>query len=84
MFDVQVRGEIDALIERVSGIHDKIAADVPPIRRGQVWCRRCGSTRRAGGADALRNGWPKCCGHTMTIDSPAEQAALRARQGSGQ
>ena len=25
------------------------------------------------------HGWPKCCGATMTTDSPEERAALRAR-----
>ena len=47
------------------------------LRRGQVWCRTCGSTRRV--ANGLRHAWPKCCGYTMTIDSPEEQAALRAK-----
>jgi hypothetical protein len=27
----------------------------------------------------MRYGWPKCCGATMTIDSPEEQAFLAAR-----
>lgn len=56
------------------GLHEQIAADVPKIARGRVWCLICRSTRRVDGADALRNGWPKCCGYTMTIDSPDERA----------
>jgi hypothetical protein len=26
----------------------------------------------------MRSGWPKCCGYTMTIDSPEEQKRLSA------
>jgi hypothetical protein len=48
----------------------------PKITRGQVWCKSCGSTRRIDGSQAMQWGWPKCCGYTMTIDSPDEQAAL--------
>lgn len=54
-------------------IADDIAA-IPQIARGQVWCRKCGSTRRVDGVRAvLGGGWPKCCGYTMTIDSPDER-----------
>lgn len=45
----------------------------PFISRGQVWCRECGRTEKVNPTDCLRNGWPKCCGYTMTIDSPEEQ-----------
>jgi hypothetical protein len=64
------------IIARLAGLHDRIAADVPQIARGQVWCRTCGRSERVDGANCLRHGWPKCCGFTMTIDSPAEQRAL--------
>ena len=58
-------------------LHDKIANDVYQIRRGMVWCRTCGASRFVNGGECLRSGWPKCCGYTMTIDSPEEQEALR-------
>lgn len=67
------------LIEAASKSH-------PSLTRGQVWCRSCGSTRKVDSADCLRSGWPKCCGYTMTIDSPSEQAALLrafAAEGAG-
>lgn len=36
---------------------------------GQVWCRTC--ERGPVPVDnGLVNGWPKCCGQTMTIDPP--------------
>lgn len=54
---------------------EKLVSEVPQLARGQVWCRSCGSTLRLNSASALRQvGWPKCCGYTMTIDSPEEQA----------
>lgn len=58
----------------------KVVSEVPQLARGQVWCRSCGSTRAVNSAGAMSNGWPKCCGHTMTIDSPEEQARFREPQ----
>ena len=46
---------------------DKIAADAKLMRR-RVWCRTC--RREEDVANGLRDGWPKCCGFTMTIDPP--------------
>ncbi len=59
---------------------DNIAASVPQLKRGIVWCRACGYSQRVESADAMRHGWPKHCGYTMTIDSPDEQAALKVHQ----
>ena len=57
-----------------------IGVEIPQIKRGRVWCRTCGSTQRVNGIAALNGGgWPKCCGYTMTIDSPEEQKALAKR-----
>lgn len=56
-------------------IHDSIAQAVPQIARGKVWCIACRRVQLVDGADALRHGWPKCCGSTMTIDSPQWRAA---------
>jgi Zn finger protein HypA/HybF involved in hydrogenase expression len=50
------------------------------LARGQVWCRECGRTQRTDSAEAMRHGWPKCCGYTMTIDSPEEQKRLAEPQ----
>ena len=63
----------------MSDLYDRIAQDVPKIARGKVWCRSCGRMQRVDGADALRNGWPKCCGATMTIDSPQWRAAQKRK-----
>ena len=68
------------LVERSLSIHERIADAVPQIKRGRVWCRTCGRDQSVDGANALRFGWPRCCGFTMTIDSPDEQVALRASQ----
>jgi hypothetical protein len=54
-------------------------AKIPQLSRGQVWCLSCGHTQRVDGVNAtMGGGWPKCCGYTMTIDSPEERAALAA------
>lgn len=51
-------------------MYKEMAQSHPSLERGQVWCRHCGSTRKVDSAHCLRHGWPKCCGHTMTIDRP--------------
>lgn len=55
------------------GLYDKIIEASPAFKRGVVWCRHCGSSQKVDVAASLQNGWPKCCGYTMTIDSPEEQ-----------
>ena len=34
-----------------------------------VYCLTCG--REESVANGLREGWPKCCGYTMTLDHPS-------------
>jgi hypothetical protein len=53
--------------------YTKLAEAHPSLSRGMVWCRKCGRSEKVDGADCLRNGWPKCCGQTMTIDAPSER-----------
>ena len=45
------------------------------LKRGMVWCRTCGKSQKVDSSNCIRDGWPKCCGYTMTIDSPEERAA---------
>lgn len=51
----------------------EMAASHPKLNRGMVWCKECGNRESVKSSDALQNGWPKCCGYTMTIDSPEER-----------
>jgi hypothetical protein len=75
---------MEALLANSLSLHERIAADVPQLRRGMVWCRICGRSERVDSANALRHGWPKCHGQTMTIDSPEERPKLAMeRQPSG-
>lgn len=67
------------LLEAASGLHQKIANDVPQIRRGKVWCKTCRREQSVDGAECLRSGWPKCCGYTMTIDHPDTWENTNAR-----
>lgn len=50
---------------------------IPQLARGRVWCLSCGVSRQVNSAKCLRDGWPTCCGETMTIDHPMERL-LRA------
>ena len=61
------------IVRYVAGIHSRIVDQVPNLARGQVWCLKCGATRKVDSARCLRTGWPKCCGETMTIDDPKER-----------
>ena len=54
-------------------IYNTLANCHPKLSRGQVWCRYCKKTQKINSAIAFEKGWPKCCGYTMTIDSPEEQ-----------
>lgn len=67
----------------MADLHDKIAFSHPSLKRGLVWCRKCGREQRVDSAEALRSGWPKCHGHTMTIDSPDERRALEQGGSNG-
>lgn len=69
--------EAQASVDRLAGFHERAASSIPQIARGKVWCTTCGCEQSVRGADALRGGWPKHCGYTMTIDSPEER---RSRQ----
>ena len=62
-------------VEEISAMYRDMVAGDAKLARGQVWCCKCGSTQMVNSGGALRNGWPKCCGETMTIDSPEERAA---------
>lgn len=55
----------------------------PQLRRGQVWCCECGRSMRVNSAQCLSSGWPKCCGYTMTLDSPAERAKMEEKEKDG-
>lgn len=48
-------------------------AKIPKLARGLVWCTVCGAQRNVDSKFSLQYGWPKCCGYTMTLDSPQER-----------
>ena len=63
----------------MANLHKLLGECHPTLRRGQVWCYECGKTMRVDSATCFGSGWPKCCGYTMSIDSPQERAALQAK-----
>jgi hypothetical protein len=48
----------------------------PKLARGRVWCTVCDNTASIQASVALKYGWPKCCGYTMTLDSPDERGKV--------
>lgn len=65
----------EKLLNDVANLHDNIAQSDPKLARGRVWCTRCDRSQEVDSAECLRKGWPRCCGATMSIDSPAERKA---------
>lgn len=59
---------------------DGVVSRVPQLARGLTWCVTCGREQEVNAAWRLRNGWPTCCGATMTIDSPEERAELARKK----
>lgn len=57
---------MSTLTEALASCHEK-------IERGLVWCRTCGAQKSVDPEKCIREGWPMCCGHTMTIDAPEER-----------
>jgi len=51
-------------------MHTEMAESHPSLKRGMVWCKTCKRSEKVDSANCLANGWPECCGHTMTIDHP--------------
>lgn len=65
-------------------LYRQLAASHPSLARGEVWCTKCGAHQYVNPAKSLRWGWPRCCGFTMTIDSPEERAGRAAESRRGQ
>lgn len=60
----------------MSNLNKEITAGISKLSRGLVWCKFCGKEQKVDSAHCLGHGWPKCCGETMTIDSPEERKKL--------
>lgn len=54
-------------VSNTGSLVSRIAEDAGLLRK-RVWCRTCQSSQVV--EHGLRDGWPKCCGFTMTIDHP--------------
>lgn len=62
------------LAHLADALYTRILTNSPKLARGLVWCRVCGRQQAVDPREALRGGWPVCCGQTMTIDAPAERS----------
>lgn len=51
-------------------LYQKLANCHPKLKRGLVWCKKCGKSKKGDSAKCFQLGWPECCGETMTIDNP--------------
>lgn len=59
---------------RLAGAHqslfDTIKNSHPSLIDGKVFCPKCSRTRVVDAARCLPEGWPKCCGGTMSLGKP--------------
>lgn len=51
----------------MSDLYAKLAQSHPALVRARVRCETCGRTQAVDATRALRVGWPKCHGYTMTL-----------------
>ena len=65
--------EIANIVKKSTNFYKELAKCDPKLERGMVWCDRCGRSEKVNSGEAFRKGWPECCGHTMSIDSPEER-----------
>lgn len=73
--EAQDREAVEAyqrMVQRSSGLHQRIADSHPTLKRGMVWCKTCGRSQKVDPAQCLRTGWPICHGATMSLNDPAE------------
>jgi hypothetical protein len=50
-------------------LYDEITRSHPSLMRGRVWCTRRNGWKEVDATKCLAEGWPRCHGATMTIDS---------------
>ena len=72
----------NTLTASISQSIEQAVRENPRLARGQVWCTVCGVSQKVNSSSALRCGWPKHCGYTMTIDSPEERAGTAPKNGA--
>lgn len=63
-------------------LYENLGTCHPSLKRGIVWCTKCGRSQKVNSGLSLQNGWPECCGYTMTIDSPEERRILQKQRSS--
>lgn len=51
---------------------------IPQVKRGLVYCHECRRVQSFAGTNPFCDGWPKCCGYTMSLDTPEERDTLLA------
>lgn len=63
-------------LQGTAAMMDGVTKDggVDKIKRGLVWCMKCGRSQEVNVAECIAEGWPQCCGETMWLDSPEERS----------
>lgn len=51
---------------------NQMVALSPKLTSGIIWCHVCGNQKSVDSTRCLKQGWPLCCGQTMSLDPPEE------------
>ncbi|MCD0415668.1 hypothetical protein LOC51_00440 [Rubrivivax sp. JA1024] len=65
-------------LARASDVYQTITDSHPSLLNGKVWCPSCGRSRVVDAARCLREGWPKCCHGTMSLDQRRSEENVSA------
>lgn len=84
MIEIDSISSFEAIVRLRAHDDSRIVASIakahPKLERGLVWCTVCGKRLSVNAEFVMKLGWPKCCGKTMTLDSPEERKALEEKQ----
>lgn len=72
--------DMKRILRNVSKLPEQIVEDTPKLKRGMIWCTKCGKELKVDSAQCLRTGWPECCDETMTLESPEERKRISTRK----
>ena len=61
------------------GLYEDMANSHPKLKRGMVWCLKCGNFEKVKSNEAMLRGWPMCCGQTMSLESKQELKEKRGK-----
>ena len=57
--------------------YQAIANSHPKLAAGMAYCHSCERSQHVNSGAAPKTGWPKCCGYTMSLDTPEDRRQFK-------